>query len=410
MGPIGDELLDLAQLGVVFTRDPYPTYARLRRESPVCEVRLHGLRAWLVTRYADGRAALANPALSNDRNRAGPEARDAAWLFADEALGLHHHMLRSDPPDHTRIRRAAAPAFTASRVARLTPRIEEIAERLVAGFAARGHAELIAEFAFPLALQVIMEVLGVPDGDRAQLLHWSDTLSSGRPAEQSEIGDALAGLRDHLRSVIDEKRVAGPGPGTGLLDDLVQDSTLSSGELLSSAFQLLQGGHVTTLGFIANAVVALLDHPDELAGLRAEPDRLELALDELLRFAPPMNVATVRFTTEPVRLGGVTVPGEGEPVIVALGSLNRDPSRFADPDRLDLRRAGTGHLTFGHGLHRCLGARLAAAEAAVALRVLVTSLPGLTLAVPRDELAWRANPHLRRPQTLPVTFEPGRPR
>jgi cytochrome P450 len=369
----------------------------------VRRVRWHHLDAWLVTRYDLARQALTESALSNDRADAHSGTRSAAWLFADEVFDLQHHMLRSNPPRHFRIRRVASPAFSAVKVGALAPRVEQIAEDLVAAFGPRGEAELVSEYAFPLPLLVIMEVLGIPLDDRPQLLAWSDVLSSGTPADRAEIIGTLSALRDYLFRLVNDKRGL---RGSGLLDRLISacdEGDITSAELLSSAFQLLQGGHVTTLGFIVNAVHVLLREPGLRQRLGQEPDLVESWLDELLRVEPPMTMATVRFTTRPVRIDDVTIPGGGEAVIVALAAANRDPDQFQDPDLFDPERKSPGHLSFGFGPHHCLGRRLARVEAAVALRVLLTRLPGLTLAA--DQLRWRPNPHLRRPEQLRVVFD-----
>jgi cytochrome P450 len=399
------DVLDLDALGRALTQEPHPVYAALRSSRPVTPVVLHGLRGWLVTGYDDVRATLG--CLSNDRRNATPAARSAGWLFADEALSLQHHMLRSDPPDHTRLRRLAAPAFSPRRVAALRPRIAAIAEELVDGFAPTGRAELVSQYAFPLPHRVIVEVLGVPAEDAPALMAWSDLLSSGR-ATQDEVLETLGRMRTFFSDCADRvRRRPQQQHGDGLLDVLVRArdaGQLDDAEFFSTAFQLLQGGHVTTLGAIANGVLALLTHPEQLAALRADPGLLDAAVDELLRFDAPMEVATVRFTTRDVRIGDVDVPGDGQPVLLALTAANRDPAHFDRPDALDLRREPSGHLSFGHGVHHCLGAHLARAEVAIALSTLLRRLPDLELAVEPGALAWRDNPHLRRPEQLPVAF------
>jgi cytochrome P450 len=397
--------IDLSSGERDFTRDPYPVYAGLRDSAPVCPVQLHGLQGWLVTRYDDVRQALGDSSLSNDRSAAQPAARSASWLFADEPFQLQHHMLRSDPPRHTQIRRIVSYAFTARQVAGLRPRIEQLAHGLVDQFAADGRTELISSYAFPLPLAIIMEIMGIPPADQERLRGWSDVLSSGSAASPDDVAGILNNMREYFRAVV----VHGP-PGAdagGLLAVLAacyRDQELTEDELLSSAFQILQGGHVTTLGLIANGVLALLSDPRQLDALKARPELTESAVEELLRFDPPMEVATVRFTTKPLRIGATTIPGDGQPVMLALAAANRDPARFPDPDTLDLGRDGTGHLSFAHGIHYCLGAHLARLELQVAFRVLIDRLDDLALAVDPRDLIWRPNPHLRRPERLPVTF------
>ncbi|MGP4050238.1 cytochrome P450 family protein [Streptomyces sp. 2A115] len=405
-----EDPIDLSVFEPGFTRNPYRVYDELRTGNPVCRVTMHGLRGWLVTRYDDVRQALSDPSLSNDRRAACPAARSAAWLFADEAFDLQHHMLRSDPPRHTRIRRLVSHAFAPRSVARLQIRIEQIAHELVDRFVERGNAELISMYAFPLPLMIIMEILGIPPADRERLYGWSNALSAGAASTEDDVVAALTRMRDFFRDLLERKQdmAEQPEEGEALLDILAvaryQHHTLDQAELLSSAFQLLQGGHVTTLGLIANGMLALLREPDALAELKSDPGLMDAAVDELLRFDPPMEIATVRFTTAPTGFGGVTIPGGGEPVLLALASANRDPARFARPHSLDLRRDSPGHLAFAHGAHYCLGAHLARLEARIAFQVLIQRLDDLALAVDPDALEWRPNPHLRRPETLPVTF------
>jgi cytochrome P450 len=402
---------ELASVDPDYTRNPYPIYTDLREHAPVQPVVLHGLTGWMVTRYDDVRRALSDPTLSHDRENANPAARSAAWLFADEAFGLQHHMLRSDPPAHSRIRRLAAPAFTPGHVAVVRDRARAIADELIDRFAPAGHVELISAYAFPLPLMLIMEVLGVPADDRAQLHQWSDILSSGSAATPAMITATLTSMRTYfadLARIKAGRRAAGDEDGeSGLLDRLVEAHVagdLSEDELLSSAFQLLQGGHVTTLGLIANGTLALVLEPDRIDALRADPARIDALVDELLRFDSPMEVATIRFTTQETTIGDVVIPGDGQPVILALGAANRDPARFPAPDTLDLDRDAGGHLSFGAGAHACLGANLARTEARVAFQALLDRLENLTLAVDPSELTWRPNPHLRRPEELPITF------
>ncbi|MFE7077091.1 cytochrome P450 [Streptomyces sp. NPDC057620] len=405
-----EDPIDLSVFEPGFTRDPHSVYAEFRVGRPVNRVVVQGLQGWLVTRYDDVRQALSDPSLSNDRSTASPAARSAAWLFADEAFDLQHHMLRSDPPRHTRIRRLVSPVFALRSVARLQSRIEQIAHELVDRFAERGNAELISMYAFPLPLMIIMEIMGIPPADRERLYSWSNTLSAGSSSSGEDVVAALTRMCDFFRDLLERKQdMAGQlEESESLLDILAtalyQDGTLDEAELLSSAFQLLQGGHVTTLGLIANGMLALLQAPDALAELRSDPGLMNTAVDELLRFDPPMEIATVRFTTSPTRIGDVTIPGGGEPVLLALASANRDPARFDHPDALDLKRDSPGHLAFAHGAHYCLGAHLARLEARIAFEVLIQRLDDLALAVDPEALEWRPNPHLRRPATLPVTF------
>ncbi|MCP2329926.1 cytochrome P450 family protein [Actinoalloteichus caeruleus] len=380
-------------------RDPHPTYARLRAECPVRQVRSPGgHEAWIVLGYAEAREALADGRISKD-------VRAAGHIFArsgrrrDLAPAVSQTMLATDPPDHTRLRGLARAAFTPAAVHRLRPRIRAIAEGLAESMAAEaGPVDLVERFALPLPVTVICELLAVPEADRAALGAWSSRLFlAGQPEVIDEASHQLA---DYLSELVERRRRQ---PGDDLLSELIAardaGDRLSEGELVSLAALLLIAGHETTTNLLGTAVLSLLTHPEQLAWLRADLARLPAAVEELLRHDGPVNVATFRFTTEPVRLAGVDLPADAV-VMVSLGAADRDPSRFPEPDRLDLRRRSAGHLAFGHGIHYCLGAPLARAEAEIGLGVLLRRFPGLRLAGPPEEVGWRRSRLMRGPESL----------
>ncbi|HEV8557977.1 MAG TPA: cytochrome P450 [Actinophytocola sp.] len=390
-----------------FIEDPYALYRRMREESPVREVVTpRGLKVWLVTRYQDARDALADPTLHKNM-------RDGRELFtkhsttgsADELFGqeLSSHMLNSDPPDHTRLRKLVAKAFTMRRVELMRPRIAEITEELLDGLAGRDEVNLVDDFAFPLPVTVICELLGVPQADRDDFRRWSNVLlSAGNFEEVHAAGEAMA---TYLYQLVTGKV---EHPADDMLTALVQARDDEGGgeglgefELVSMAFLLLVAGHETTVNLIANGVLSLLRNPDQLAALRADPALLPGAVEEFLRYESPVNHATLRYTTVPVTLGGVEIPAE-EFVLVSLGSANRDGNRFADPDQVDITREAGGHLAFGHGIHFCLGAPLARLEGQIAIGGLLDRFPDLALAVDPAELRWRNSTLLRGLESLPV--------
>ncbi|HEY8373900.1 MAG TPA: cytochrome P450 [Pseudonocardiaceae bacterium] len=395
-----------------FWQDPYPVYRRLRQDSPVvCTQTQTGLRVWVVTRYEDARAVLTDPRLSKDLRRRpyriGTVPRDNVENQApEEGEILTAHLLNFDPPEHTRLRRLVSKEFTPRRVERLRPRVERISAELVAALAQRareaadGVVDLLDGYAFPLPITVICELLGVPVEDRADFRAWSNALLDARPRE--EMLDATVAVRDYLQRLVAAKRAH---PGDDLLSALVHTADagdrLTEAELVSMAFLLLIAGHETTVNLIGNGVLLLLQHPDQLAALRADPGLLPGAVEELLRHDGPVSISTLRYTLEPVRIGDVEIPA-GEFVEVALGSANRDERRFDDPDRLDITRPTSGHLAFGHGIHYCLGAHLARLEGEVALRDLLDAFPDLALAVPAEELRWRNSLLIRGLEELPV--------
>lgn len=382
-----------------FEVDPYPVYTRLRQEGPVHRVTLpDGTPAWLITRYADARQALAD-----QRLRKSPAAQLATmqWLPQDLANAIGMHMLNADPPDHTRLRRLVSAAFTVRRIQALRPRIERIADDLLDAMAGRDEVDLLDEFAFPLPIQVICELLGVPPADRNSFRAWSNTIVAGATA-RAELPTAAAGLVGYLRELIEVKRAE---PADDLLSALiaVRDTgdRLSQDELTSMGFLLLIAGHETTVTLLGNAVHALCRHPEQLDRLRADPALLPAAVEEFLRYESPVETSTFRLASEPVRIGEVTIPA-GDIVLVGLLAANRDDSRFPTADRLDFDRTDNLHLAFGHGIHHCLGAPLARLEAEVALGRLLPRFPALRLAVPSDELAWRPGSLIRGLCTLPV--------
>nr|WP_016698091.1 cytochrome P450 [Actinoalloteichus spitiensis] len=314
-------------------------------------------------------------------------------------------MLATDPPDHTRLRSLARAAFTPAAVERLRPRILAIAEELAGSMGAEsGPVDLVERFALPLPVTVICELLAVPAADRAALAGWSSRLFlAGQPEVIDEASHQLA---DYLSDLVARRRRE---PGEDLLSELIAardaGDRLSEDELVSLAALLLIAGHETTTNLLGTAVLSLLTHPEQLAWLRADLGRLPSAVEELLRHDGPVNVATFRFTTEPVRLAGVDLPADAV-VLVSLGAADRDPARFPDPDRLDLRRRSAGHLAFGHGIHYCLGAPLARAEAEIGLGVLLRRFPGLRLAEAPEEVSWRRSRLMRGPESLFVVTRP----
>jgi len=390
--------------------DPFGHFAAARGRCPVQQVRLaDGHPAWVVLGYDAARQALYDPHISKDMLAA---LRDNGDVVAEGLPGpeFSRHMLNVDPPDHTRLRRLAARAFTPARVAALEPAIRAIAGRLLDELAAAGPdaaVDLIEGYAYPLPFGVIGELLGIPAADRPRLHAWFQVLLTGwagdPPAEAVEASD---GIVAYLRELVESKRQR---PGGDLVSTLaaVEDDMLTTQELLSTLFQLVVAGHDTTASLIGNGVVALLDHPRQLQALLADPGRLPAAIDELIRFTAPVPHATFRVTTEPVTVGGVEIPG-GEQVLVCLGSANRDPGRFPAPDALDIGRGDGTNLGFGHGIHYCLGAPLARLEARVAFEALLGRHPGLRLAARRNELTWTRGDGLvlRGLASLPVVLGP----
>ena len=382
-------------LGAEYFSDPYSVHARLRAQRPVARVIMPGgTPAWLVTGYAQARAALTDPRLLK---------LPKGWRPDPDSLlaSLDLHMLNLDPPDHERLRKLVNKAFTARRVQELRPRITAITAGLLDDMSTRREVDLLASFAFPLPITVICELLGVPVADRDQFRAWSATIVADTVSSEVFQAHATA-MTGYFQALLAARRRE---PADDLLSALVaardEEDRLSENELLSMAFLLLVAGHETTVNLIASGMLALLLNPGELARLRADPSLLNGAVEELLRYVNPVNNATFRFTSEPVQIGGVPI-GPGEVVLVSLSGANRDPSRYADPDRLDLGRDSGGHLAFGHGIHYCLGAPLARLEAEIAFAGLLERFGSMTLAVPEDELRWRPSTLIHGLESLPV--------
>lgn len=396
-----------------FHRNPYQFYDRLRAQGPVQQVRTssRGHHTWVITGYEQARAALADPRLSRDTRRFG-------YLFGDRRdipPALRTNMLATDPPDHTRLRRLAAQGFTASTVNRLRPRIQKVTDQLLDALAPQGTADLINDFAVPLPVTIICELLGVPEDDRPQLRHWSNTLFT--TADAATRDQASHHIADYMADLVARKhqRAADGSPSCGedvdLLSTLIEarhrGDRLSHQELVSLAVLLLIAGHETTTNLIGNAALALLLHPAQYTALATDPGLLDAAIEEFLRYDSPLGIATVRFTAQPVAYGQTTIPAE-QIVMIGIGAANRDPAHYPGPAALKLTRTGAphGHLAFGHGPHYCLGSGLARAEALTALTGLLTRLPRLHLDAIPEQLAWRPSRMMRGLHSLPVRWHP----
>jgi cytochrome P450 len=392
--------------------DPAGGYGQLREQAPVVRGKApDGSPAWFVTRQADVRTVLSDPRFVNSaRSVPGVQAdsvrdkmieqvgipADIAHYFADSILDY-------DGDDHSRLRKLVSRAFTVRRVSALRPRVEEITAGLLDRMPGLAEpVDLVAEYAYPLPITVICELVGVAEEDRPAWHRWSTALMRMQPGA---IAPAAREMVDHVHEQIAHRRAE---PADDLLSALVQvqeedGDRLSPDELVTMVITLVIAGHETTAHLIGNATLALLTHPDQLALLRADPSLWPGAVHELMRWSGPVSIARMRYAAEDVELGGVTIR-QGEVVQPVLVSANRDPREYPDAERLDVTRRpagrGEGHVGFGHGFHYCLGAALARQEGEVALRSLVERYPRLALAT--DELEWVQVPGMRRLARLPV--------
>jgi cytochrome P450 len=396
VGKILDELTTM-----VGREDPYPRYHRLRQISPVVRAEDGAL---VVTRYADCALVTRDPRFAHLPPDMLAFIGYPDWAQRPALRQLFTSMLVLNPPDHTRLRRVVSGAFTARRVQALRPAIEAMVDDLLDPMA--GPIDFITAFAFPLPINVIGELLGIPAADRAQfqplVRDWAQVLERITPEVLSRADPAATTIRDYLWELVARRR---RDPGTDLISALVaaQDEQLTEDEVLTTAALLFAAGFETTTNLLANSLVALLEHPAWLGQLGDRPELAQPAVEELLRFDSPVQLVS-RVVTEPVELGGTTVAA-GERVVAYLGAGNRDPERFADPDELRLDRADNAPLSFGGGIHYCLGAPLARLEAQVALPALVRRFPELSIAGPptrRDSLT------IKGFTSLPVNAGPPR--
>ncbi|MER5969332.1 cytochrome P450 [Streptomyces sp. NPDC002055] len=400
--------------GWEFAADPYPAYAWLREHSPVHRTALpSGVEAWLVTRYTDARQALADARLSKNpvHHSESAHAKGKVGIPGERSADLMTHLLNIDPPDHTRLRRLVSKAFTPRRVAEFAPRVQELTDRLIDGFAGNGSADLIHDFAFPLPIYAICDLLGVPAEDQDDFRDWAGMMIRHGGGPRGGVARSVKKMRSYLAELIHRKRAE---PGDDLISGLIRASDhgehLTEGEAAAMAFILLFAGFETTVNLIGNGMYALLRHPVQRERLQrslaaGETELLATGVEELLRYDGPVELATWRFATEPLTLGGQRIAA-GEPVLVVLAAADRDPERFDAPGTLDLARRDNQHLGYGHGIHYCLGAPLARLEAQTALATLLRRLPDMRLAVETDELRWRGGLIMRGLRTLPVEFTP----
>jgi cytochrome P450 len=386
-----------------FVADPYPTYRRLRAEDPVHQ---SPLGFWVLTRYEDVVSVLRDPRLIKEPIAAFVAAR---FGLAAPPTGMGLSMLDRDPPDHTRLRGLVSKAFTPRVIERLRPHIQQIVDGLLDRVEADHGMDLIEQFAYPLPVIVICEMLGVPVADHERFKGWGLDIARGldaimlppdSPVAQRSV-NARHALADYFRELIAERRA---DPRDDLLSGLIAaeeaGDKLNEDELLATCILLLVAGHETTVNLIGNGSLALLRHPDQRRRLQDDPGLIVTAVEELLRFDGPVQ-RTARIPSEDVTIGGKII-GKGEMVMPFIGAADRDPAQFPDPDRLDIGRADNRHIAFGWGVHFCIGAPLARVEGQIALNTLLRRRPKLALATDRPE--YRQSLTLRGLAALPVTF------
>jgi cytochrome P450 len=424
--PPGMRRIDLSS--PQFREDAFRLYEEMRSECPVSRAvitssdggedaqAILNRPVWLVTDYEEGNRALLDRAITVDfASVLTPEQIAQVPETPEEFKPLQRNILTVDPPEHTRLRKLVQPSFTASAIEKLRPRIQQITDDLLdaaeVAAAERGETaphrkmELIVQFAYPLPITVISEMLGVPPEDRERTHRWSENLLTSRSAaRQEEIRRDIAEFIAYLRDLFEKKRER---PVDDMISQLLQveveGDRLTEDEVLAMVFILFIAGHVTTVNLIANGVYALLTHPEQVAMLRQDPDLVPNAVEEILRYYGPAESTTPRFVRDEIELGGQTL-AKGEALMVLLAAADRDPARFNDPNAFDITREDANrHIAFGKGIHACLGAPLARVEGQVALETLFRRYPELKLGVPADEISWSPS-FLRGLTGLPVEF------
>jgi cytochrome P450 len=385
---------------------PFPAYAALREDGGVHQaVMPDGQPVWVVSRYADVKALLADSRLTvnTDASRRGYQG----WGLPP---ALNSHLMNLDAADHSRLRRLVSSAFTPRRAEAMSGRIEQTANDLVSGFAPAGRADLVADFAAPLPISVICDLLGVPASEGTAFHAYTKSLMNHEVAGQETTMRLVSDMGRFLVELVARKRAQ---PGDDLLSGMIAaregQDRMTDNELTSLAFLVLWAGYEASVHLIANSLATLLADPHTADIIRDQPTAhtgaMTAAVEELLRRDGPVLTAIRRFTIDEVPVGTTTIPA-GDTVLLAIGSANRDPQLTSDPEILDLVRANNPHLGFGHGPHYCLGAPLARLETRIALWTLLRRLSDAALAVSTEQLPWKSDYRQRALNSLPITFAP----
>ncbi|HWO98345.1 MAG TPA: cytochrome P450 [Bacillus sp. (in: firmicutes)] len=380
-----------------FTQNPYPAYARLRETEPVYKMRFpDGQEGWLITRYEDAVEALKDPRFIKDVSKLFGGSMEHQSVFM-------HNMLFSDPPDHKRLRGLVQKAFTPQMIADMRGRIQEITNELLDEVARGTTMNLIDDFAFPLPIIVICEILGVPSEDRDKFRVWSNSLIEGSNGEHAaEMFQHMNEFIQYLNQWFEKVR---QNPGEDLISQLIMaeegGDQLTERELYGVVTLLIIAGHETTVNLIGNSILALLENPGQLSLLKNQPELIHSAVEESLRFNGPVEFSTSRWASEDLDFKGQSIR-RGDLIIIALNSANHDPQQFEDPEIFDITREKSPHLAFGKGIHLCLGSPLARLEGEIAINSLIQRFPNMRLAVSKDELEWRPGMIVRGVKEIPL--------
>ena len=390
-----------------FKANPFPLLADLRASQPVYRTMLSDKTpVWLLTRYEDVVNLLKDDRFVKDKRKAmTPEQlRKLPWV-PPMFRPLERNMLDLDPPDHTRLRTLIHKAFTPALITRMRDRIQTLADELLSEVEHKGECDLINAYALPLPMIIITEILGVPTRDRDKFHRWSKAVVSlTSPSPTIRVVPFVWRFLRYLRRFFEvRRRDPQDDLATALITAEQAGDKLNKDELLAMVFLLLIAGHETTVNLIGNGVLALLERPEAMIQLRQNPGMIKTAVEELLRYTSPVFLSSERYATGDVTIHGVTIP-RGQMTLGVIGSANRDESVFANPDVLDLTRDPNRHLSFGQGIHFCLGAPLARLEAEIAINTLLRRIPDFRLSAPATSLRWRPSIFLRGLESLPISF------
>jgi cytochrome P450 len=392
-----------ALAGPQFRSNPYPFYARLRRKNPVIQfITPDGHSAWLITRYDDALNALKDKRLSKDIANLSEKPPWVPAYFKP----LARNMLDLDDPDHARLRTLVHKAFTPKLIGTLRTSIETLSEELIESAKPRGRMDLVAKFALPLPVAVISQMLGIPKREQGKFHRWSNAIVSSQSSKFGAL-KAIPSVISFLRYIRRLVRLRQVHPENDLTTAMIQaeeaGDRMNGDEMLAMIFLLLIAGHETTVNLIGNGMLALFTHPEQMEKLRGDSSLVASAVEEMLRFDSPLEMATERYATEEVEFSGTAIPA-GARVYVVIASANRDEQQFERADQLDITRTNNRHLSFGMGAHYCLGAPLARLEAQIAITALLRQMPNLRLAAPYGEIRWKPGLVLRGVKALPVEF------
>ncbi len=392
-----------------FKANPYPFYARLRAEAPVYRTVLPDKQpAWLITRYDDVFMVLKDEQRFTKDRQAAMSAQQLAktpWV-PPMFRPLSRTILDTDGAEHARLRGLIHKAFTPRLIEQMRERVQVLATELLAAAARRGKMDLIRDYALPIPLTIIAEILGVSEKDRQKFHRWTKTFIELTASNNALLWGLpnLVAMMGYLKRIFKERRA---DPREDLITALVQAEEagdhLTEDELLAMVFVLLIAGHETTVNLIGSGALTLLENPDQRRLLRQKPELIKNAIEELLRYVSPVEQATERYAREDVTLHGITIP-KGEMVLAVIASANRDEQQFSDPDQLDITRDNVKHLAFGQGVHYCVGAPLARLEGQIAIQTLVERMPNLGLATAPQTLRWRPGLTVRGLEALPVAI------